>query len=85
MKPSRFFADEALGAGHVSRPAAQTHDIYLNEFVFRYNRRHYRQVSFETVLGRAAHRKPETYWNIIQRDNSRKSAVRIDLLHLGHT
>jgi hypothetical protein len=28
-------------------------DSYLNEFVFRYNRRFYRHVSFETVLGDA--------------------------------
>ena len=26
-------------------------DTYLNEFVFRYNRRFYRHVSFETLLG----------------------------------
>ena len=26
-------------------------DSYLNEFVFRYNRRFYRHVSFETILG----------------------------------
>jgi transposase-like protein len=29
-------------------------DTYLNEFVFRYNRRFYRHVSFETLLGLAA-------------------------------
>ena len=73
----------ALGTYHGLR---RKHvDVYVNEFVFRYNRRHYRQVSFETVLGLAAHRKPEIYWDIIQRDNPRKSAVRIELLHLGHT
>jgi hypothetical protein len=30
-------------------------DTYLNEFVFRYNRRFYRHVSFETMLGLASH------------------------------
>src|ERR1019366_2238698 len=32
-------------------------DTYLNEFVFRYNRRFYRHVSFETVLGLTARHK----------------------------
>ncbi len=56
--------------------------VYLDEFVFRYNRRFHRHVSFETMLGLAAHRRPQTYWDIIQRDNPRKSAVRTQLLHL---
>ena len=33
-------------------------DTYLNEFVFRYNRRFYRHVSFETLLGLAATTSP---------------------------
>ena len=53
-------------------------DTYLNEFVFRYNRRFYRHVSFETLLGLAAHKKPATYWDIIGRDNPRKIAARSD-------
>lgn len=36
-------------------------DTYLNEFVFRYNRRFYRHVSFETLLGLAACRGPTSY------------------------
>src|SRR5690348_3578597 len=44
----------------------------LNEFVFRYNRRFYRHVSFETMLGLAAHHHPTSYWDIIGRDNPRK-------------
>ena len=81
MEPSCFFTDEALGTYHGLR---RKHvDVYLGEFVFRYNRRFHRHVSFETVLGLAARRKPETYWDIIQRDNPRKSAVRTQLLHLG--
>jgi hypothetical protein len=49
-------------------------DTYLNEFVFRYNRRYCRHVSFETLLGLAAHKKPTSYWDIIKRNNPRKSA-----------
>lgn len=48
-------------------------DSYLNEFVFRYNRRFYRHVSFETVLGLAARHEPTTYWDIIEQQNPRKS------------
>jgi hypothetical protein len=39
-------------------------DTYLNEFVFRYNRRFYRHVSFETMLGLAAHHHPTSCWDI---------------------
>jgi predicted RNA-binding Zn-ribbon protein involved in translation (DUF1610 family)/transposase-like protein len=60
----------ALGTYHGLR---RKHiDTYLNEFVFRYNRRFYRHVSFETLLGLAAHHGPTTYWDIINRDNPRK-------------
>ena len=51
-------------------------DTYLNEFVFRYNRRFYRHVSFETLLGLAADKEPASYWDIIKRENPRKSATR---------
>jgi len=47
-------------------------DTYLNEFVFRYNRRFYRHVSFETLLGLASHHHPSSYWDIVGRDNPRK-------------
>ena len=33
-------------------------NTYLNEFVFRYNRRFYRHVSFETLLGLAPTKSP---------------------------
>ena len=46
-------------------------DTYLNEFVFRFNRRFYRHVSFETVLGLASHHDPMSYWDIVGRDNPR--------------
>ena len=58
----------ALGTYHGLR---RKHvDAYLQEFVFRYNRRFYRHVSFETVLGLAARRGPETYRDIVKRDAS---------------
>ena len=47
-------------------------DTYLNEFVFRYNRRFYRHASFETILGLASHHEPAGYWDIIGRANPRK-------------
>jgi len=50
-------------------------DSYLNEFVFRYNRRFYRHVSFETLLGIASHRGPVSYWDIAGRENPRKGAT----------
>jgi len=49
-------------------------DTYLNEFVFRYNRRFHRHVSFEALLGLAAHHGPAGYWDIIKQDNPRKGA-----------
>src|SRR5208282_1529328 len=50
-------------------------DTYLNEFVFRYNRRYYRHASFETMLGLAAHHEPAGYWEVIGRNNPRKGAI----------
>ena len=48
-------------------------DTYLNEFVFRYNRRFHRQ--FETMLGLAIHREPASYWDVIGRTNPRKGSA----------
>jgi transposase-like protein len=59
-------------------------DTYLNEFVFRYNRRFYRHVSFETLLGLAARNEPASYWDIIKRDNPRKNAGRSSAPRLLH-
>ena len=59
-----------LGTYHGLR---RTHvDTYLNEFVFRYNRRFHRHVSFEALLRLAAHHAPASYWDIVKRDNPRK-------------
>src|SRR5437868_4320683 len=59
-----------LGAYHGLR---RKHvDTYLNEFVFRYHRRFYRHVSFETMLGLASRHRPTSYWDIVGRDNPRK-------------
>src|SRR5450756_2126722 len=54
-------------------------DTYLNEFVFRYNRRFYRHVSFEALLGLAAHHVPASYWDIVNQVNPRKGARTIRL------
>src|ERR1700732_2072623 len=60
----------ALGTYHGLR---RKHiDTYLNEFVFRYNRRFYRHISFETILGIASRRGPIGYWDIVGRRNPRK-------------
>jgi ISXO2-like transposase domain len=60
----------SLGAYHGLR---RKHvDSYLNEFVFRYNRRFHRHVSFETVLCLTARHEPTGYWDIIERANPRK-------------
>ena len=63
----------SLGTYHGLR--RQHIDAYLNEFVFRYNRRFYRHVSFETVLGLAVHRSPVSYWDIIGQQNPRKETT----------
>lgn len=63
----------SLGTYHGLR--RQHIDTYLNEFVFRYNRRFYRHVSFETVLGLAAYRSPLSYWDIIGQRNPRKDTT----------
>ncbi len=60
----------SLGTYHGLR--RQHLDTYLNEFVFRYNRRFYRHVSFETILGLATHRSPVSYWDITGQQNPRK-------------
>ncbi len=57
-------------------------DTYLGEFVFRYNRRFYRHVSFETLLGLAAHQQPTSYWNIIKRENPRTSTQPKPIPHI---
>ena len=70
----------ALGTYHGLR---RKHvDAYLNEFVFRYNRRFHRHVSFETILGLAAHRRPETYRDITERVKHRTPAVQDEIPHL---
>jgi hypothetical protein len=47
-------------------------------------RRFYRHVSFETLLGLATHHEPTGYWDIIKRDNPRKSASRPHAPRLLH-
>lgn len=59
-------------------------DTYLDEFVFRYNRRFYRHVSFEKLLRIAADRQPASYWDLIKRDNPRTAAGRAGTAQLLH-
>lgn len=49
----------------VTKPHLQA---YLNEFIFRFNRRFYRAVSFRTLLGLGAHRTGPTYRGLYNRD-----------------
>ena len=63
----------SLGTYHGLR--RQHIETYLNEFVFRYNRRFCRYISFEKVLGLAAHRSPVSYWDITGQQNPRKEAT----------
>jgi transposase-like protein len=70
----------ALGTYHGLR---RKHiDAYLNEFVFRYNRRLHRHVSFEAILGLAARRRPQTYRDITECSKPRMPAVQGEALHL---
>ena len=41
---------------------------YLNEFMFRFNRRFYRAVSFRTLLGLGVHRVGPTYRGLYDGD-----------------
>jgi hypothetical protein len=76
VEPSGFLAAQAMGLGTYHGLRRKHVDTYLNEFVFRYNRRFYRHVSFEALLGLATHHEPTGYWDIIKRDNPRKTAGR---------
>jgi hypothetical protein len=52
----------SMGTYHGLR--AQHVDVYLNEFVFRFNRRRHRPIAFEALLGLAAEHAPRTYWDV---------------------
>jgi hypothetical protein len=61
------------GTGPISRGR---HAPVTDTFVFRFNRRFYRHVSFETILGIAPHHSPTSYWDIAGRDNPQKGTPR---------
>lgn len=63
----------SLGTYHGLRPKHV--DSYLNEYVFRFNRRFYRHVSLEMILGLASHHPPLGYWDIAGHKNPRKDVV----------
>ena len=69
-----FFLVKRWGLGTYHGLRDKHLDTYLNEFVFRYNRRFYRHVSFETVLGLASRAEPLSYWTIVGRKNPRAAA-----------
>ena len=58
----------ALGTYHGLRRKHVT--AYLDEFVFRYNRRFHRHVSFEKILALAAHAPPTSYRDDINRESA---------------
>ena len=56
----------ALGVYHGLRPKHV--QAYLDEFVFRFNRRRSRHAAFRALLGHALRAKPVTYKMMIQPD-----------------
>ena len=58
---SRLRQPQGLGARRLSRPARKHLQSYLDEFVFRFNRRHTRHAAFRSLLGIAVALKPTTY------------------------
>jgi hypothetical protein len=44
--------------------------VYLDEFVFRWNRRHAPMAGFQTLLGLGTHREPTTYETILGRPST---------------
>jgi transposase-like protein len=65
-----FFLLKRWGLGTYHGLRDKHLDTYLNEFVFRYNRRFYRHVSFETLLGLASHARPTSYRDLVGPDTS---------------
>lgn len=59
-----------LGTFHGLRPDHL--DDYLNEFVFRFNRRRHRDISFERLLELALRQQAPGYWDVVGQDNPRK-------------
>src|SRR5271163_3664491 len=72
VESSRFLAARVIGLGTYHGLRRKHVDTYLDEFVFRYNRRFFRHVSFETMLGLVAGHQRASYWDIIERDNARQ-------------
>lgn len=54
-----------LCAIHASEPASPQPAIYLDEYVFRHNRRDTPMAAFRTLLGLATHHEPTTRRDII--------------------
>ena len=73
MDSPGFFAMKRWSLGTYHGLRRKHADTYLNEFVFRDNRRFYRMF-IRNIAGLAAHHEPASYWDIIKRDNPRKGA-----------
>ena len=65
-------------AGHVVLPWSHRAFSLLKRWALGtyHGLRRYRHVSFEALLGLATHHEPTSYWDIIERDNPRKSTGR---------
>lgn len=68
LDPSRVRQLQDMGAWRLSRPAPQEFPDYLDEFVFRYNRRGNRHAGFARLLAISLGHKPVTYNRLIAPD-----------------
>ena len=73
-------------AGHVVLPWSHRAFSLLKRWALGtyHGLRRYRHVSFEALLGLATHQAPTGYWDIIKRNNPRKSAGRPHVPRLLH-
>jgi hypothetical protein len=61
----RLLQPQALGARRLSRPARSHVQSYLDEIVFRFNRRRTPDAAFRSLLGIAAGQAPLSYQMLI--------------------
>jgi len=67
-----FSLQKRRGLGTYHGLCRKHFDTYLNEFAFRYNRRFYRHVCFQTILGVVVNGSPTSYRDIAGHVNPRK-------------
>ena len=63
-RSSRPRQPQDLASGHPPRASAKHLQVYLDEFVFRHNRRRTPMAAFQTLLGLSAIHEPTTYREI---------------------